>query len=249
MKKKKKITKNTKVLREEKVQKPHHIPIDVFIQEAKNLYQWAGEDQDALIAVGLAPGLIEDLLARCEALSRAEALWFVERNTRREAVKKCADVSARAFELKNRILGDFTFGFRNDPGPLKETRAIRKIQRKVVLISGLLRLHALGEEHPELLSGFGFDMGLLDQAFQTSAELQLTMAEASMSTIKSDELKSNRDQAYTHLKEAVDEIRSCGRFAFRGNKERTRGYSSNHIRQQNARNALSAKKPKKSSST
>ena len=38
-----------------------------------------------------------------------------------------------------------------------------------------------------------------------------------------------RDRAYTHLKEAVDEIYEHGQFAFRQDDERRRGYRSNYM--------------------
>ncbi|MCP4152432.1 MAG: hypothetical protein GY757_32135 [bacterium] len=43
------------------------------------------------------------------------------------------------------------------------------------------------------------------------------------------EEKMIRDQAFTHLKVAVDEIYECGRHAFRNNKERLAGYRSHYL--------------------
>jgi hypothetical protein len=245
MKKKKVIKKKTEVLRvtgEEKVQKPHHVPVDVFIQEAKNLYRWAGEDQEELTAVGLAPDLIEDLPNRCEALSQAEAQWFVERNTRQEAVKTCADICIQAAELKNRILEEFAYGFRNYPELLKAAREIKKVKGKVALVQDLIRISVLGKRNPGILSTIGFNMALSEQAGQLASILRRAIAAAGDSERVYYNSKQNRDRAYTHLKRAVDEIRACGRFVFRDNKERARGYTSNHMRQQNARKALNAKK-------
>jgi hypothetical protein len=39
-----------------------------------------------------------------------------------------------------------------------------------------------------------------------------------------------RDQAYTHLKEAVDEIRDAGKYVFRQNEKRFRKYASEYRR-------------------
>jgi vacuolar-type H+-ATPase subunit E/Vma4 len=47
---------------------------------------------------------------------------------------------------------------------------------------------------------------------------------------KRSEAKKIRDQAYTHLKEAVDEIREFGRYVFRQNKKRSRVYASEYKR-------------------
>ena len=39
-------------------------------------------------------------------------------------------------------------------------------------------------------------------------------------------LRNQRNRAYTHLKEAVDQIRRCGKFAFASQPERLKGYAS-----------------------
>jgi hypothetical protein len=44
------------------------------------------------------------------------------------------------------------------------------------------------------------------------------------------EVKKIRNQAYTHLKEAVDLIYDCGKFVFCENPARLNGYCSNHLR-------------------
>jgi len=229
------------VAEEEKVKKPHHVPIDVYIQEAKNLFHWASEDREGLIAAGLAPGIIEDLPNRCEALSQAETLWYVERNTRRDAVKKCAELSSQANELKRRILKNFTFGFRDKPGLLKKIRNIRREKKKVETVHSLHVLYNVGKNNSQLLTAFGFDMSWLDQAVQTANALEAADGKAGNCSVKYSDAKINRDRAYTDLKKAIDKIRVYGRFVFRDNKERFRGYSSNHMREQNARKVLKAK--------
>jgi len=44
------------------------------------------------------------------------------------------------------------------------------------------------------------------------------------------EAKKIRDQAFTHLKEAVDYIREYGRYVFWRNPARLKGYRSDHLR-------------------
>jgi hypothetical protein len=50
------------------------------------------------------------------------------------------------------------------------------------------------------------------------------------------EAKKIRDQAFTHVKEAVDLIRKCGKFVFWRNATRLKGYRSNHLRKMRLRN-------------
>ena len=43
-----------------------------------------------------------------------------------------------------------------------------------------------------------------------------------------------RDKAYTHLKQAVDEVRECGHYVFWRNEARLKGYSSRYFRKARA---------------
>jgi hypothetical protein len=49
------------------------------------------------------------------------------------------------------------------------------------------------------------------------------------------EVKKIRDQAFTHVKEAVDKIRKCGQYVFWRNPARVKGYRSNYLRRLNRR--------------
>jgi hypothetical protein len=49
------------------------------------------------------------------------------------------------------------------------------------------------------------------------------------------EAKKIRDQAFTHLKEAVDYIGEFGKFVFRRNVDRLKGYRSNYSRMKKMR--------------
>jgi hypothetical protein len=88
----------------------------------------------------------------------------------------------------------------------------------------------LGRSNRELLRKIGFDFTLLDLAEQKSDELATKKAEASFYSEDYLETKKIRDQAYTHLKEAVDYIRKCGKYVFLRNPDRLKGYRSEYIR-------------------
>jgi len=63
------------------------IPIDVYLQEAENLYHWSQDDQAQLTGAGLDWTLVEDLPTRAGALREAQSLWFKKRFTREAAEK------------------------------------------------------------------------------------------------------------------------------------------------------------------
>ena len=52
-----------------------------------------------------------------------------------------------------------------------------------------------------------------------------------------------RDQAYTHLKEAVDEIRASGQYVFWRNEERFQGYISQYHKKFNSKMQSSPDEP------
>lgn len=61
------------------------------------------------------------------------------------------------------------------------------------------------------------------------------LASANGDRLSDHELKIIRDKAYTHLKEAVDEIRAYGKFVFWQDEHKLRLYSSAYIRRMNQR--------------
>ena len=98
------------------------------------------------------------------------------------------------------------------------------------MIKGIKELSVLAKGNRELLTKIGFDFNLLDLAEKKSNELARKKAAASWERKDFLKAKKIRDQAFTHLKEAVDYISEFGKFVFRRNHERLKGYRSNYLR-------------------
>ena len=211
------------------IKTPHHIPVSVYIQEAKNLYQWVREDMQALIAAGLSRQLVKDLPIRSGVLVEAEALWSVQRESVQEAAVKWRKEYPAAYDLRNQLLHQFRFAFRKRPDLLTAVKNIGDGKRHSRMINSLNSLGVLGKSNLELLAAIDFDKSLLDLATETSAKMASLLAEANGSSPGYREAKEIRDRAYTHLKEAVDEICEYGQFVFRRNKDRFIGYRSRYI--------------------
>ena len=79
-----------KAIREEQIKRPNNIPVDVYIQEANNLYEWCLDDKEKLTALGLNWELVTDLPARASALKEAESRWNKQRFVKKESEKKFA---------------------------------------------------------------------------------------------------------------------------------------------------------------
>ncbi len=231
-------------IKDSQIKKPHHIPVGIYIHEAESLYKYALDDKEALIAAGLAPELIEDLPPRCWALKEAQSEWQNEWKTTNKSAREWKKQSPIAYDLRKKLLADFLYAFRKHPDLMKAVRAISPIGGHAKMIKDLNDLSLLGKDNTRLLEAINFDLSLLDKAAQTSREMAVLLDEIDRDKerYKHSETKKNRDQAYTHLKEAVDEIRETGRYVFRQDKKRVRAYASEYRRHIKSKQK---KKPKK----
>lgn len=219
-----------------RVKKPVNIPVGVYIQEAENLHCWCEADKDALTAVGLDWELVVDLPARIGALTEAEARWNTERLERPVAPKEWKEQSKTAYDLRNRLLESFRFAYRDHTDLLKTVRIVGKGRGHANMIQSLNSLCALGEGCPEPLARVNFDMSLLDKADETAAQMTRSLARATEERTRRNKTKKIRDRAFTHLKEAVDPIYEYGRFVFRQDSERRKGYRSHYMHQRRKKN-------------
>ncbi len=234
-----------KALRGSQIKSPHHIPMAVYVHEADVLYHWAREDKKALTAAGLAKDLVEDLPVRCGAATEAEARWQTQKDTRKKGILEWEKQAPLAFELRRQLLHDFRFAFRGYPHLLETLKFISQGDTHAKRIQDLLNLATLGKANRRLLEAIPFDMSLLDKAAQASSEMTVLLAIANRDRMEPNEAKKIRDQAYSHLKEAVDEIRFYGQYVFRKNKDRLIGYRSNYIHQVKSKQARERRKRKR----
>jgi hypothetical protein len=219
-------------IKDSQIKKPHHIPVATYIHEAESFYKLALDDKEALMAAGLAPELIEDLHQRCRALKEAESLWKNQQGALNKSAREWKKQSPIAYDLRKKLLADFLYAFRKHPDLMKEVRAISPIGGYKKMIKDLNDLSVLGKDNTRLLEAINFDLSLLDKAAQTSREMAVLLSEMDRDRDieKHSKAKKIRDQAYTHLKEAVDEILETGRYVFRQDKKRLRAYASEYRR-------------------
>jgi hypothetical protein len=218
-----------KAIEENQIKIPNNIPVNVYIHEADNLYQWCRQDKDKLTALGLNWEFVTDLPARTGALIEAESRWNTQRFAGKESAKKWEEESLTAYDLRDEILQYFRFAYRKDAGLAKQVTGISEGEGHADMIQDLNDLAVLGKQHPMWLEKINFDMSLLDRAAETAERMARLLAQATTDRTCGSDGKKIRDQAYTHLKEAVDEIYEHGQFAFRHDDERRRGYRSNYM--------------------
>lgn len=205
-----------------------NIPIDVFVQEAENLYHWCLDDQQALTKVGLDWNLATTLPSRAGACREAQSLWNKERNTREEAEQAWKEQAPAAFDLRDQLLHDFRFAFRKSDGLLKRVDEIAQGDTNSDMVQDLNDLATLGKANTGLLTPISFDLTRLDLAADLSDRMGDLLGATNGERKEVSETMQIRDKAYTYLKLAVDEIRECGKFAFWRTPERFKGYVSNY---------------------
>ena len=218
-----------------------NIPIDVFVQEAENLYHWCPDDKDALIRVGLDWNLVISLPIRAGACREAQSLWTKERNTRQDAEEAWKKEAPAAFDLRDQLVHDFRFAFRKSDGLLSRVEEIAQGDTNSDMVQDLNDLATLGRANGDLLGKVGFDFSLIDKAASLSDRMGDLLGATNGERKEVSETMQIRDKAYTYLKQAVDEIRECGKFAFWRNPDRLKGYFSEHWQKANATKANAEK--------
>jgi hypothetical protein len=225
-----------KTITDDQIKVPNSIPLGIYIQEAENLYRWCQDDKEELKAKGLDWTVVEDLPVRCGALREAESNWHRAKFLRREAENIWVRELSKGYDLKNEIAHHFYYAFRDDPSLIVKLKKFLEGTTHAEMIQCLNNLSVLGLSKQELLRKIGFDFMLLDLAAQKSDEFSKKKEAASWDSKDYLEAKKIRDQAFTHLKEAVDLIREYGRYVFWRNDARLKGYRSNHLRKMRLRN-------------
>ncbi len=216
-----------------------NMPVDALLQEAENLFVWASEDK---VMLENNSGLDwetfgVDLPIRAGALRHAQSLWISERYSQEEANKTWREESPKAYQLRDDLLDDFRYAFRKRTDLLSRTRQIANGYGDANMIQDLSDLSVLGKANPKELMASKFKMEKLDQAATLSNDMAELLAKANGATQENSLAKMVRDKAYTHLREAIEELRAAGKYVFRDYPERFKGYVSRYHRKQNATRA------------
>lgn len=209
------------------------VPVNVIVQEADDLYLWCQDDQEQLIQAGLDWNQVS-LIPVCAKICREFQSQWLKNYKSTDKIKLEWDTkSPEALNLRSELLHDFGFAFRKDAQLLAQLNEIAQKQSRASLVQGLNDLAELGREHLALLESINFDQLKLEAASRLAPEMADLIARIERNKKLSDESKMMRDQAYTFLKQLVDEVRVCGKYKFRENPQRLAGYSSDYWKSRN----------------
>jgi hypothetical protein len=210
------------------------VPVDVFVQEAENLAHWCTGDQAALVNASLDWNLVTGLPVRAGACREAQSIWIKERNMSQEAEQLWKVEAPAAFDMRDQLIHSFRYAFRKDAGLLARIDEIAMGDTNADMVQDLNDLSVLGKAHLDLLVPVHLTPIDMDNAAATADRMGDLLGATNGERKEVSESMIIRDKAYTYLKEAVDEIRECGKFVFWRNPDRLKGYVSEFWQKRNA---------------
>lgn len=216
-----------------------NMPVGEAVQEAENLFAWCQNDKTELTRAGLDWAMVEDLPIRAGACRYAQSIWARESQIKEEAQQEWKAKSPEAFDLRDELLHHFSFAFRNQPELMKKVQVIREGGSNADMLQDLSDLSVLGKENTVPLKAIGMDLKMLDKAAETADELSDVLGRANGGAAGDDQVRENRNKAYTYMKQAVDEIRATGQYVFYKNDDRKKGYISQYLKRIRDRNKSS----------
>lgn len=204
------------------------IPMADYLQECEDLNKWAQPDKEKLLERGMEVTLLDSLPTRTAICRDAQAKWSVEQKSISDAKEIWKTKSPLAKQLEDQLMADFRYAFRGEDNLLKSVANIADKVSNAQLIQNLSDLAALGNANLPLLAKTNFDTTKLAAATNYAAELAPVLAQVNEEKNMKNPFLVGRNRAYTYLKIAVDEIRDCGKYVFRDNEARAKGYYSEY---------------------
>lgn len=209
------------------------MPIGIYMHEIDGLHTRASIDLPQLITAGMSPELIDKMLARTNALRKAQCNWEEQSTQRQKAIKTWKIESPAIYALRADLIENMTFAYRNNVDLLQKLKAIKKGNSHADAVQDLSNLSVLSKANSAPLQAIHFDLTLCDKASEEATRMGRLLGQMNGHMYVDDELKVFRDKAFTLLKEVVDEVRSYGRFVFRKNSDLQKSYTSKYIRERN----------------
>ena len=202
------------------------MPVDTYLQESENLAKWSLMDAEALATISITLAMLNKLPVRAGALREAQSIWVKDHNSQQDAQREWSEAAPEAFAMRDQLLHDFRYAYRNDAAILARVAEIAEGDSNADMIQDLNDLSLLGKSNTAPLEAINFSLEKLEAAATASDELANILALANGDKSLQNETKVIRDKAYTHLKELVDEIRAAGKYLFWKNEKRYKGYVS-----------------------
>ena len=224
------------------------IPVDVFLREAKTVNTGCVEHKDALVALGVTQEMFDTAVVYVDALDSAETIWQAERKgaARRE---KFAAIIDEAEEVRTDALDAGELALRKSQEGKERMSRIREDDGLEDLASDMGDVAALLTDARHLFEAINYPV---DETSTRTAELRDLIrknlsAEDVGKTLSA--AKDTRDRVFTLADEAISEIRSYAKFAFRKDRSPSRKnlFTSDYNRRRNQRRRRAAAQERETS--
>jgi hypothetical protein len=167
---------------------------------------------------------IKDLPNRIGALRQAQALWYKASGIKEEALMAWKIEEPLAYEMLREALSVFRFVFRNIPDKLQQVLYIILRFGENDFVSDFSTLVKLGRENIFLIKKYKINLSILNSLNNKAQTFEALLEEANGANQEDSQALIMRNKAFTHLKHAVDEIKAYGRFIFKDDETRLKGY-------------------------
>ena len=212
------------------------IPVDVFLREAKTANMGCVEHKDALTAVGATQEMFDTAVVYVDALDSSETIWQAERKgaARRE---KFTSIIEEAEGVRTDALNAGELALRKSQEGQERMSRIREDDGLEDLASDMGDVAALLVDARHLFEAINYPV---DETSTRAAELR-DLIRKNLSTEDVGKTlsaaKDTRDRVFTLADEAITEIRSFAKFAFRKDRSPSRKnlFVSGYSRRKNQR--------------
>jgi hypothetical protein len=209
------------------------IPVEVLAKEGEQVCDWVQLDKNAFDGVNFDWTVVTSLKQRIGAAIYAEATWSNKRLLQQDSLKTFNTMRLGAEKLRSDVLAALAFACFGMPDVEKTISDIRQGSSHADLILDLTRISVLCNQYARELQKINFDFKLLDEVTATAGEMGTLLGQADSGKLLECKERVMRDKAYTSLKNAIDKVRTCGKYVCRSNPERLKGYFSEFIRSKN----------------
>jgi hypothetical protein len=221
------------------------MPPEEASAEAARMSVVVKRDSVQLLAKGVEQEFINSFDARAGALSYAIAMLVAIVNTADDAQAQWSSKKPVAIKLREELIAGLSWALRKIKKGREALERIKLGKGNKDLIGDLLELNILGSQYLDELKMYGVDLEQLEQAKVLNTELNRILAHCKIDPDVYNEQVDICNRAWTHLKEALDEIYSAGKFAFMNDPEKLSQYSIDYYKELGKMGAKAAAEKKK----
>lgn len=202
------------------------MPEEEAINEAHTLHEAVLRDDAALRAKGCPAEFIDSLPGRINLFAYLTNYMLLKLHDDESIQQSWIGEKKKGYALRKEILRAYEVAYRKEELRLDQLSKIKRGRGDTDMIVDLLSLKEMGVTYPNQLNAVNFDMTVLEDAVTLSAQLSALLGKCNIAPDEEKELREVRNRAYTWLHEAMEEIRTFGRWIHADDEEKHKDYVS-----------------------